>query len=309
VDLYENARQAAAMLAGRQAVMTTADLTGAGVTRQALTWRTAQGYLLRPHNGVYLAGRPDLVDLARAAMLVCPPGTVLGYHTAASLLGFGLIPSESIHVIAGPGVPVPQRRGITVHQTVVPIGEPVDVLGLPCAPAARCAVDLARALRRSDALPVLDAALHAGACDADALAGELKLHDGLRGVRQARELVPLADPRAQCRQESQLRLILYDGGLAGFVPQWPVVDDHGCTKYYLDLANPALGVGAEYDGSSHLDRARLRIDRARHNWLEGRGWRVRYFTDVDLYSRPYAIVPTLLRAAQPRRGSRGNSRE
>ena len=299
MDLYEKARQAPAQLAGIRTATSTGELVAAGVTRHALAWRTSKGSLVRAHQGLYLDGRPDLLDRARAALAVCPPGTVLGHHTAAALLGFGIIESEVVHVVLGPQMAVPQRPRISTHQSVLPVIEPVQVLGLLCTPAARCAVDLARSLRREDALPVLDAALHAAACDIDDLLGEVKLHDRLRGVCQARELVPLADARPQCRQESQLRLVLHDGGLAGFVPQWPVRDDDGIIRYYLDLANPTTKVAAEYDGSSHLGR--LRYDRERHNWLDDRGWRMRYFTDRDLYSRPYTIVPALRRAVRERR--------
>lgn len=297
-DLYENARQTPLLLAGRRRPHSTDEMLTSGLTRHGLHWRSTRGRIRRPHRGLYLTGEPDLLDLARAALSVCPPGTVLGYHTAAALLGFGIMPARKVHVIVGPDMVVPQRRGIIAHQSVLPI-EPAEALGLPCTPAARCAVDLARGLRRTDALPVLDAALHARACDLDDLLGEVKLHDGLRGVRQARELVPLADPRPQCRQESQLRLILHDGGLPGFVPQWPVRDDDGVVRYYLDLANPRTRVAAEYDGASHLER--LRNDRERHNWLDERGWRMRYLTAWDLYDRPNTIVPRLIRAARERR--------
>jgi very-short-patch-repair endonuclease len=297
-DLYENARQMPLLLAGRRTARSTDEMLASGLTRHGLHWRSARGRIRHPHRGLYLAKECDLLDLARAALSVCPPGTVLGYHTAAALLGFGIMPSRKVHVVVGPDMAVPQRRGIVAHQSVLPI-EPAEALGLPCTPAARCAVDLARTLGRADALPVLDAALHSRACDLDDLLGEVKLHDGLRGVRQARELVPLADPRPQCRQESHLRLILHDGGLPGFVPQWPVRDHDGVVRYYLDLANPRTRVAAEYDGSSHLER--LRNDRERHNWLDDQGWRMRYLTAWDLYDRPNTIVPKLIRAARERR--------
>ena len=69
--------------------------------------------------------------------------------------------------------------------------------------------------------------------------------------------------------------------------------------YVLDLADVEHRIGVEYDGSSHLDRNRLRDDRARHNWLESHGWRMRYFTDRDLYRRADYILRTV-RAARTR---------
>jgi very-short-patch-repair endonuclease len=107
----------------------------------------------------------------------------------------------------------------------------------------------------------------------------------------------MSDGRSQCAQESHLRLVVHDGGLLDFVPQVPVRDEYGRIRYFLDLADPHRRVGAEYDGSSHLDRNRLRLDRQRHNYLETNGWRMRYFTDRDIYTRPSEII-RILRAAQ-----------
>jgi very-short-patch-repair endonuclease len=176
---------------------------------------------------------------------------------------------------------------------VLPVPEPVEVMGFRCVPAARCAVDIARTVRRNDALPVLDAALPSGASNREDLVAELTRHDGLRGIRQARELVGFADERAQCRQESQLRLVLRDAGLPVPEPQVPVYDEYGWERFVVDLGYRKERVGVEYDGKSHLDRARLRADRRRHNWLESRGWAMRYSTDEDLYRRPDLVARTV----------------
>ena len=295
MDLYAQASEFPTQLWGRRSTQSYQELRRAGTTKGAISWRAGQGRLQRPFRGAYLLGDPgsDLLDTIHAALLVCPPHAVLGFQTAAQLLGFGVIPSREVHVVVPAGTSFPQRRGIRIHQVTVPTGEPVEILGVPCTPAARCAVDLARTVRRLDALPVLDAALHSRACTLDDLLAEVPLHDGLRGIRQVRDLAPIADPRPQCRQESQLRLVLHDGNVKGFEPQTPVADDAGDVRHIIDLADPASMVGAEYDGSSHLDRLRMRDDRTRHNWLESRGWLMRYFTDRDLYHRPEGIVFTI----------------
>ncbi len=294
MDVYDLAAQIPGQLTGARTV-TTSDLG-----RRRLDWMVRTGRATRAHRGTYLVGSDptDLLDRVRAALAVCGPHAVIGHHTAALLLGFGVLDSAAIHVVVPAGTAFPQRPGIATHQCVVPLPEPATVRGVPCTPAARCAIDLARMVRRRDVLAVLDAALRTGACDAESLSAELARHDRLRGIKQARDLVPLADPRAPCRQESQLRLTLYEGGLRGFQPQFPVMDD-GYARYYLDLADPVTRVGVEYDGSSHLDRQRMRRDRFRHNWLDGHGWRMRYFTDRDLYGDPASIVDTV-RAARHR---------
>src|SRR5690606_12811527 len=111
--------------------------------------------------------------------------------------------------------------------------------------------------------------------------------------RQARELVVLADGRAECRQESQLRLVLIDGGLPPPEPQIWVHDRDGIPRFRIDLGYREQRVGIEYDGVTHLDRDRFRSDRERMNWLDSQGWTMRYFTDRDLYRRPGHIVATV----------------
>jgi len=112
-------------------------------------------------------------------------------------------------------------------------------------------------VQRIDALPILDAALRSGACELNGLVIEVARHDGLRGIRQARELTPLATPLAECRQESQLRLILHDGRIPTPQPQFRVFDEYGVELWRIDLAHEEEKLGTEFDGSSHLDRSRL----------------------------------------------------
>jgi hypothetical protein len=268
-----------------------------GLSEGKLRAAVTRGSLVRQHRDVYRDGPADIRARVRALMLVLPRHAMVGFHTAADLYGFPAGQSGGpVHVMVQAGQPFPDIRGVATHQAVLPLGDPVLLDGIPCVPPDRCAIDLARRLKRIDALPVLDAALRVGRCTADSLDAELRLHDGLRGVRQARDLVPLADGRSECRQESQLRLIAVDGRLPAPEPQLWVYDDWGDPRYRLDLGWPDARVGGEYDGSSHLDGMRLRSDRQRHNWLESRGWHMRYFTAVDIYRRPWYVVSTLRQA-------------
>jgi very-short-patch-repair endonuclease len=263
-----------------------------GASRGQIRAAVARGALDRLHRDLYVRPSDLLVDRLHAVRRLLPVHASFGFHTAAELHGFGVLQPDSVHVVVPQGMPFPDIKGVTTHRSVVPF-DPVDLFGLPCVPAARCAVDLARAVRRPDAIAVLDAALRSTASSTDELDRELLRHDRLRGVRQARQLVPLADGRAECRQESQLRLLLLDARLPTPEPQLWIPDDWGDPRYRLDLGWQEHRVGAEYDGASHLDRDRLRHDRSRHNWLETRGWRMRYFTDRDLYRNPRYIVATM----------------
>jgi hypothetical protein len=294
VDLYQAARDYPCSLRGQARVLSAAEIIGAGVSAAAIRWHTRAGRLVQAHRGTYLVGTavPDLLDRIRAALRVCPAEATVGFHTAAALLGFGVPEDLDIHVVVPAGSPVPRRPGLRVHESALPF-RPVIRMGVRCTPPARTATDLARTLGRTTALAVLDAALFARACKPAHLAEEVMRHANLRGVRQVRELVPLADGRAACRQESQLRLILHDGRLPGFEPQVEVYDPASPSlfpTYRIDLADREHRVGAEYDGVSHT-RGRLRQDRQRHNRLSDLGWRMRYFTDATCTSGAKALSP------------------
>ncbi|MFE0588687.1 hypothetical protein [Micromonospora echinospora] len=278
------------------------ELRSGGRSRGAVRHAVETGHLRRVTRGIYSDSNHESGERLRAMFMRLPSGAVVGFHTGARLYGFGDVPQDVLHVIVPAGSVVPKISGVVVHEAVLPVDDPVTICGVPAAPAARCAVDLARTLRRIDALPLLDLALRSGACRPGDLEQEVTRHGRLRGVRQARQLVPLADARSECRQESQLRLVLVDGGLPRPEPQIWVTDEWGRPTFRLDLGYRAHQVGVEYDGSSHLTRDRLRSDRARMNWLSANGWTMRYFTDRDLYLRPDHIVGEVRRVLSPRPG-------
>ncbi|HEX2774961.1 MAG TPA: DUF559 domain-containing protein [Micromonosporaceae bacterium] len=261
-------------------------------SRQVVRTRIERGSLIRARRGVYTDRDINEENALRALFLCLPPAAMLTRHSAARQYGIDVPGDDRVHVHLPPDVARPRLPGLVVHHAVLPV-EAVLVNGIPCAPPARWSADLARTARRLDALPTLDAALRVGLVLPDELQAEVRLHAGLKGVRQARELVRLADGRAECRQESQLRLVLVDGGLPPPEPQVWVHDQYGVGRYRVDLAYRERKVGVEYDGVSHLNRERLRYDRDRANWLDANGWTMRYFTDRDLYRRPAHILSTV----------------
>jgi hypothetical protein len=229
-------------------------------------------------------------------------------HTAAELHGFGVLDDVVTHVAVRPDEHYARRADLWPHQLALAAG---DIVRLRCGALAttadRTAIDLARTLPRIDVLPVLDAALTAGVCTPKSLAAELERHAGLRGVRQARELVPLAEPGPESPQESRLRLRCHDAGLPRPTVQLPVLGLRGRSRRWLDLGWEEVKVGLEYDGEEgHAGREKLRADRRRHNFLQDDGWAMFYATDLDVY-REFAELMRKIGAAIARR-SRRNGR-
>lgn len=268
------------------------DLAAHGWSREVIRKRVREGILRRPSRGVYTSAVAPSDDL-QALFLRLPAGSVLAFGSAAQRYGLPAPTDGRHHIIVPPGVCVPRIEGVAAHASVRPVRRPVWLDGVPCVPPERCAIDLARRFRRVDALPLLDATLRAGLCTAADLAAEVAHHAGRRGSRQARDLISLADPRAECVQESQLRLLLIDNRLPWPEPQMWVRDRHGAPVYRLDLGYYEKRVGIEYDGASHSGEASLIRDRSRHNWLADHGWRMRYFTARDLYRAPATIVSSI----------------
>ncbi len=269
-----------------------AELRTGGLSREGIRGAVRRGDLARGSRGVYGPPGTKPGDL-HALFRRLPAGSVLGFHTAAEALGLPAPPSDRIHVIVPADADVPLIRGVAAHASILPMADPVLVDGIACVLPQRCAIDLARVLRRQDALPILDAALRSGLCFPEDLATEVNRHAGLRGIRKARELITHADPRAECVQESQLRLLLLDGRLPPPEPQIWVHDGQGYPVHRLDMGYRDRKIGIEYDGITHHDRQRLSADRARHNWLSGHGWQMRYFTARDLYRTPFAVVDSI----------------
>lgn len=218
-------------------------------------------------------------------------------HTAAELHGYGVLDESITHVAVAAESPCRRRAELWPHQLVL---QQADIVSLRCGALAtnpdRTAVDLARTLGRLDVLPVLDAALGTGRCTPASLAAELLRHLGHRGVRQARELIPLADAAAGSPQESRLRLRCHDAGLPPPSLQVPVLDRSGRACRWLDLGWEQTRIGLEYDGEGHDGAARRRADRRRHNLLTDRGWRMFYATDLDVYRNYPDLMGAIRRA-------------
>lgn len=226
-------------------------------------------------------------------------------HTAAELHGFGVLDDPVTHVAVRPDEPCARRADLWPHQLTLAAD---DLVRLKCGALAttadRTAIDLARTVPRIDVLAVLDAALAAGVCTPESLVAELARHTGLRGVQQARELVPLADPAPESPQESRLRLRCHDAGLPPPTLQFPVLGSDGRPRRWLDLAWEEAKVALEYDGEEgHTGRQNLRSDRRRHNFLQDDDWAMFYATDLDVY-RDHEDLMRKVGAAVKRRTQR-----
>ncbi|MEE3920210.1 type IV toxin-antitoxin system AbiEi family antitoxin domain-containing protein [Micromonospora sp. BRA006-A] len=227
------------------------ELLAGGMSRGAVRHQVEAGRLGRLGRGVYGCA-DDETSRLRALFRRLPPGTVAGFHTGALLHRFGAVSDDRVHVIVPPGVSARRIRGVAAHQTVLPVPDAVEIAGIPVRPPPAAPWTWPGCSGGRTRCRCSTFCLRAGACRREDLLTEVTRHAGLRGVRQAGNWVALADPRSECRQESQLRLLLIDGGLPPPEPQLWVSDRDGIPIYRLDLGyrDQRIGLSTTADPTS-----------------------------------------------------------
>ncbi len=260
-----------------------------GISRKRLDRLVRERDVRRVLRGVYVrADVPDTIHVrAAAASLVLSPFAVACDRTAAWLLGIDTLEYRELEIL--PPLEAyalrdhsrPRRNGCAGGTRDLRPQDVCEVGGVRLTTPLRTALDLACNLRRSAALAALDWFMRAYGLTTRQLERELVRYFRRRGVVQARELVPLADPAAESPGESWTRIEIVDRGLPVPQLQWWVVDG-GRRLFRLDLAYPKHKVAIEYDGREfHADDERREHDRRRRTWLREHGWTVIVVTKDD----------------------------
>jgi hypothetical protein len=284
--------------------------------RREIEAKVRDGELIRLRAGVYgprivedsVAKRIQarMLQQVRAADVRLSGAFWFSHATAAALWGCWTWKHDGlVHLtqLRNPAVRREMEPTVRRHWTILPRRDQTSVSGVQVTSLERTAVDCARALRPGPALVVLDAALRKGA-DRRLMARIVEESRGKRGVRQARELLPLAVATSESPGESIVRWVALDAGLRPPVTAIPVVTDIG--KFWVDLGWEDLKIGIEFDGEEKYsgkygDPVEVRRrERERQAALERAGWiilRFRWddFLDLD------AIAEEVRRALARRR--------
>lgn len=253
----------------------------------------------RVFRDVYVPATAALTHEMRCecAALVLPADAVITGRSAATLLGVPLaLPSDPIEVVAGLETRLFRRTGLDLRRCEVRADEAKPWSRIRLATRRRAAFDLLLDRGLPDAVADLDAVLGA------ALVGRAELglylagrHD--RGIVQARRALELADPRAQSRPESRVRVHLV---LDGLQPEVQFRVHHaGQWVATVDLAFPGHRLAVEYDGVWHGAPLQVGSDRERLNRLHAAGWQVVFVTAQHL-REPHHMICTVRAALQAR---------
>lgn len=244
--------------------------------------------LERVWHGVYSLGSPDEDRRLRALDLSCGEVVATCLGTAARGYGFDTENAADLHVLNPVNHQLRSADGLVIHRRD---GAPLTMLdGRPTTAAAWTAIEVARTLRRPRALATLDAALRSGHCDARALAEAVAAQAGRRGIVAVRDLLGLADGRAESPMESEARLVMVDGGLPRPVLQYEILDARGKLRR-LDFAWPEAKVAAEYDSDKwHTGPDALHRDREKVAALQDLSWIVIPIVREDVRRRQQELV-------------------
>ncbi|HET9410810.1 MAG TPA: DUF559 domain-containing protein [Candidatus Dormibacteraeota bacterium] len=146
----------------------------------------------------------------------------------------------------------------------------------------------------TDAVVLLDAALHGRLVDSGRLCVWVGTHPGYRGVRRLKRALELADPVAESVMETRLRLLLVLAGLPRPKGQVSLRDDSSLFLARPDLYYPDARLAIEYDGATH--RESLAADNRRQNRLINAGYRLLRFMAGDVLDSPASVVSIVRRA-------------
>jgi hypothetical protein len=265
------------------APFTTAQAGEFGINRKRLAVAVRDGLIRRVLFGVYLRDdQPDTVETrAACAALVIAPGSVLRDRTAAWIHGVDVFTYAEHDLLPPLETCVPRfhapsdRSGVDGGTRDLSEDDVMTIHGVLVTTPLRTALDLGCNLRRRDALAALDQFMRLHDISREQLLRSVFRFVRRRGVVQLRQLIPLADARAESPRESWTRLEIVSAGLP--CPELQVwIDIDGVPTYRLDLAYPRIRVVVEYDGDEFHNRTeeQKRHDAERRDWLKGHGWTV-----------------------------------
>ena len=269
------------------------------ISRRAFQAEVKIGSLERIWQGIYCRGEPDDQLRLNGLDLSCRTKVAVCLGTAAAMHGFDTEEPRDLHVLDPPGCHLRSADGLVVHRRD---GAPLVLVdGRRATSPPWTAVEVARLLRRPRALATLDAALRSGTCSRPDLWRAAIEQAGRRGIVAVRNLIPLADPRAESPMESEARLAMIDGGLPTPELQYEIVDGNGELRR-LDFAWPNQRVAVEYDGEDwHSGVEAMRRDRRRQAALLDIDWVALAIIFEDVRYRPWEFVARIdaqLRRAQ-----------
>jgi Protein of unknown function (DUF559)/Transcriptional regulator, AbiEi antitoxin len=283
----------------RDGIVTTAELRGFGVGKDAVTQRVANGRLHRIHQGVYVLGRRAVSQRGRwrAAVAAYGPGALLSRLSSAGL--WELLDDERSVVDVTTTSARCSRRGIIVHQARdLTDADRAVKHGIPLTAVARTLVGIAgvvpvrtleKAVRAAERKSLLDVEAALALCV-----------PGRRGAEALREILGRDfGPALGTRSELELRFLELCEGHGLPMPAVNVWVE----GLLVDAIWPAQRLIVELDGFEfHRTRADQRRDAERDRRLTLAGYAVLRFGWHDVVGQPGGTAQAILELLHHRGG-------
>lgn len=257
----------------------------------ALTFRELRRFHFAVYPGVWAPRGVEIsaADRARAAWLWSGRRGVVAGVSASAVLGAKWIdddtPAELVYSNRRP----PPR--ITVYADKLQPGEVQEVAGLLVTAPPRTAFDIGRRLDFTSAVQRIDALMNATDVKEDDVRAVMAAHPGVRGLRQLRKVLEVADGGSESPYESLTRLLFIRNNFPRPQTQIRVTDEYGFVVARLDMGWPEWRVGVDFDGAHHWTDPRQRAkDIERYAKLPELGWAdIRVSGDM-LHNNPHLVL-------------------
>jgi very-short-patch-repair endonuclease len=297
VDVIRGDAAIGAIAARQHAVVTAAELAGAGLGERAIERRLEDGRLRRLHRGIYLAAPlPAPLTPEMAAVLACGPTAVLSHGSAAALWAIRPQTPATVDVIevtvVGPRVRA--RPGIAVHRARRL--DPRDRTrrhGIPVTGPARTLLDLAAGLPARELDRAVEQAQVLRLVTRGALLATLARASGHHGAPALRAAAHVNQAAAFTRSEAEAHLLELIRAADLPAPRTNV----RIAGYEVDFLWPAERLVIEVDGFAyHATRQAFERDRLRDGKLQARGLRVMRVTWQQITGTPESLIARIAAA-------------
>ncbi|SHG55523.1 hypothetical protein SAMN05443575_2241 [Jatrophihabitans endophyticus] len=276
------------LAATRGFVLTAAELAGLGITRAAARTRTHHGtWTIAGHGYVAPTAAPTprhAHALAATAAGRRRPADAISGRSGAVLHGLPLmgVPDVPRLTVRDESLGRVRPAAAGCFTGWLANDEITSWYGVAVATPSRTLVDLARH-DRFDAIMAADAAVRLGMATPATIESALVRAVGWPGVRQAREVLALADPLAESPLESVTRLRLHDDGFP------PPELQCWIGGYRVDLCWPRFRLVLEVDGrvkytAVGLDDDVLWREKQREHIVRQHGYRVERVIAQDVFA-------------------------
>ncbi len=243
-------------------------------------WRLRTKSWTRVGPGIYLPSGVAITPALRiaAASKRLPAGAAFSGFSAAWLHGLDVEPCDPIEITIPTPARLAVRAGMKLRRRAMDPGDVVEVRGHRATSVVRTLQDLCKRAPITDAIVLLDQALHRRV---------VALHR-LRDSGRFTDFLEHVEPKAESPMETRMRMRVVLGGLPRPEAQVPIYDSRGRFVGRPDLYYREQRLGLEYDGATH--KTSLAKDNRRQNALLEAGVRLLRFTAADVLSTPQELV-------------------